>query len=77
MPDDATGNGLRGRDLAGLGGFLVGAVVAGLALGLFIDDRAGTEPVFSLVGVFVGILLAVLGFALRVRAALRDPDPGD
>lgn len=72
MPDDETASGLRGRDLAGLGGVLVGSVVAGLVLGLFIDDRASTSPVFSLIGVFGGIAAGAVGFWLRVRAALRE-----
>ena len=71
MVDDAT-NGLRGRDLIGIGGLLAGAVVAGLVLGLVVDDQAGTSPVFSLIGVFVGIVAGAVGFWLRVRAALRE-----
>jgi F0F1-type ATP synthase assembly protein I len=63
--------GLRGRDLIGLGGLLVGAVVAGTLLGLLADDAAGTSPVFTLVGVFLGMALGALGFALRVRSATR------
>jgi F0F1-type ATP synthase assembly protein I len=72
MADDAPGKGLRGRDLVGLGGLLAGSVIAGLVIGLFIDDRAGTEPVFSLIGVFAGIICGAVGFWVRVRAALRD-----
>ena len=71
MVDDAT-NGLRGRDLIGLGGVLAGAVIAGLVLGLVIDDRAGTSPVFTLVGVFLGMAAGAAGFVVRVRAALRE-----
>ena len=55
----------------GLGGLLVGAVVAGLVLGLLVDDAAGTSPVFTLLGVGLGIVAGGLGFWLRVRAALR------
>ncbi|HET6153383.1 MAG TPA: AtpZ/AtpI family protein [Marmoricola sp.] len=72
MADDASGQGLRGRDLLGLGGLLAGSVIAGLVIGLLIDDKAGTSPVFSLVGVFVGIVAGAAGFWVRVRAALRD-----
>jgi F0F1-type ATP synthase assembly protein I len=71
MVDDAT-NGLRGRDLVGLGGVLAGAVIAGLVLGLVIDDQAGTSPVFTLLGVFAGIAAGAAGFVVRVRAALRE-----
>lgn len=63
--------GLRGRDLIGLGGLLVGAVVVGTVLGLVLDDVAGTAPVLTIAGVFLGILAAGLGFWLRVRSALR------
>lgn len=63
--------GLRGRDLIGLGGLLVGAVVAGTLLGLLLDDAAGTSPAFTVAGVFLGMVLGAVGFALRVRAATR------
>ena len=62
---------LSGRDLAGLGGVLVAAVVGGLVLGLLVDQWWGTDPVFALVGVFVGIAVGCLAFFARVRAALR------
>ncbi len=61
----------RGRDLAGLGGVLVGAVVAGLVIGLLIDNRAGTSPTFSLLGIAVGIVAGGVAFWLRVRSALK------
>lgn len=64
--------GLRGRDLIGLGGLLVGAVVAGTVLGLLVDGAAGTSPVFTILGVFAGIAGAGAGFWLRVRSALRS-----
>ena len=66
--DDA---GLRGRDLIGLGGLLVGAVVAGTVLGILLDNAAGTTPAFTIVGVFLGMAGGALGFALRVRSAVR------
>ncbi len=72
MVDENSEQGLRGRDLIGLGGLLVGAVVAGLVLGLFIDDRADTSPTYTLIGIALGIAAGGVGFYLRVRAALRD-----
>jgi F0F1-type ATP synthase assembly protein I len=68
QPSDA---GLRGRDLIGLGGLLVGAIVAGTLLGLLLDHVAGTTPVFTVIGVFLGMAAGASGFALRVRAAVR------
>lgn len=62
---------LSGRDLAGLGGVLVAAVVGGLVLGLLLDKWWGTDPVFALAGVLVGIVVGCVVFFLRVRSALR------
>jgi F0F1-type ATP synthase assembly protein I len=69
---DPPSAGLRGRDLLGLGGLLVGAVVGGLVIGLLVDQAAGTSPVFVLVGMAVGIVLGGIAFWARVRVALRD-----
>jgi len=56
----------------GLGGLLVGSVVAGVVVGVLVDNLAGTSPIFSLVGIGLGIVLGGVGFWLRVRAALRE-----
>ena len=72
MGDERTENTLRGRDLAGLGGLLVGAVVGGLVLGYVVDEQVGSSPLWTLVGIALGILAGAVGFAARVRAALRD-----
>lgn len=71
MADDNNDKTLRGRDLAGLGGVLVGCVVAGLVVGLIVDDKAGTSPVFSLVGIALGIVAGGVAFWLKVRSVLR------
>ena len=71
MADERSDAALRGRDLIGLGGLLAGAVVAGLVLGLLLDNAAGTSPVFTLCGVGLGIVAGAVGFWLRVRSAMR------
>jgi F0F1-type ATP synthase assembly protein I len=76
MPEPSTDSsgdaGLRGRDLIGLGGLLVGAVVVGTVLGILIDRAADTTPVFTMLGVFLGIVAAGVGFWLRVRSAMQS-----
>jgi len=62
---------LRGRDLAGLGGMLAGAVIVGLVLGLFADHATGDSPTWTLVGLGLGILAGIVGFWLRVRDVLK------
>jgi F0F1-type ATP synthase assembly protein I len=71
MADGQPDEGLRGRDLAGLGGMLAGAVVVGLVVGLLVDHALGSSPVWTLVGIFLGIVAGGIGFWLRVRSALR------
>lgn len=71
MVDDNSDRSFRGRDLAGLGGLLVGCVVAGLVIGYLVDDSAGTSPVFTLAGIAAGIVSGALAFWLRVRRFLR------
>jgi F0F1-type ATP synthase assembly protein I len=72
MGDEHTENTLRGRDLAGLGGLLVVAVVGGMVIGLLVDDRAGTTPAGVLIGIAIGIVAGIVASWIRVRAALRD-----
>jgi F0F1-type ATP synthase assembly protein I len=72
MADDPTESGLRGRDLIGLGGLLVGGVVGGMLVGLLVDNAFDSSPVGVLIGVLLGVVLGCTGFALRVRRALRS-----
>jgi F0F1-type ATP synthase assembly protein I len=71
MADERSDAALRGRDLIGLGGLLVGSVVLCTVLGLVLDRSLDSGPTFTLVGVGVGMVLAVVGFWLRIRSALR------
>jgi F0F1-type ATP synthase assembly protein I len=57
--------------LVGLGGFLVGCVVAGLVIGGLVDNLAGSSPVGVLVGLSVGVVVAVVGSCLRIATYLR------
>jgi F0F1-type ATP synthase assembly protein I len=70
---DASSSDLRGRDLIGLGGLLAGCVVAFTALGYVLDQAAGTSPVFTLIGIALGMVAGAVGFWAKVRSALRDP----
>jgi F0F1-type ATP synthase assembly protein I len=72
MGEPRTPNGLRGRDLVGLGGILVAAVVGGMVIGLLVDRSAGTEPTWTLVGIAIGVIAGIAAFVARVRAALRE-----
>ena len=70
---DGQAEGLRGRDLIGLGGMLAGSVIACTALGYLLDQAIDSTPVFTLVGIALGMVAGGVGFWVRVRSALRDP----
>jgi F0F1-type ATP synthase assembly protein I len=72
-PRKGTGDGLRGRDLASLGGMVAGSVIGFMVVGILLDRVAGSTPAFTLVGLALGVVGGCVGFWLRVRAALRDP----
>jgi F0F1-type ATP synthase assembly protein I len=72
MAEPRTPNGLRGRDLIGLGGVLVAGVVGGMVIGILVDEAADTSPAWTLVGVAAGVVLGIAAFVVRVRAALRE-----
>jgi len=61
----------RGRDLAGLGGMVAGAVVLGLVVGLPVDNATGDSPTWTLVGIGLGIAAGIAGFVARVRSVLK------
>jgi F0F1-type ATP synthase assembly protein I len=71
MPDGQPDPTLRGRDLVGLGGMLAGAVVVGLVLGMLADRATGSAPVWTLVGISLGILAGIAAFVVRVRDVLK------
>ena len=50
---------------------LAGSVVAFTVLGLLVDRLADTGPVFTLIGVGLGMVGGAVGFWARVRSALR------
>jgi F0F1-type ATP synthase assembly protein I len=57
--------------LVGLGSFLVGCVVAGLVIGWFVDDVADSSPIGILIGLSVGVVVAVVGSCVRIASYLR------
>jgi F0F1-type ATP synthase assembly protein I len=73
MADDGSREVLRGRDLIGLGGLLAGSVIVCTVLGYLLDQAFDTTPVFTLIGIALGMVAGAVGFWARVRSALRDP----
>ena len=47
--------------LTGVGFFIGACIVLGILVGRWIDDKMGTEPVFILGGLIIGIAVAIYG----------------
>lgn len=63
---------------AGIGFAVVAALLLPILIGLFADSRTGRAPVFTLVGVFVGLALAgweLVRLGKRTAALPEDPMP--
>ena len=56
--------------LMGLGWYFALSIVGGIAGGLLLDSWLDTEPIFTLIGLFGGILLAFWGGYFLLMEAL-------
>ncbi|HDP25075.1 MAG TPA: AtpZ/AtpI family protein [Deltaproteobacteria bacterium] len=55
-------------DLSTMGFAMVISIVLGLVIGLYLDNRMGTEPIFTLLFIFGGILS---GFRIMYKNYMR------
>ncbi|HYS70180.1 MAG TPA: AtpZ/AtpI family protein [Gemmatimonadaceae bacterium] len=68
------GQGLSGADFAGLGVQFAVAIVAFLFAGQWLDNRLGTNGLFTIVGVFVGAAAAFYNMYRKISAAQKRDD---
>ena len=68
------GKGLSGADFAGLGVQFAVAIVAFLFAGQWLDNRLGTNGLFTVVGVFVGAAGAFYNMYRKISAAQKRDD---
>jgi len=66
--------GLSGADFAGLGVQFAVAIVAFLFAGQWLDNRLGTNGLFTIVGVFVGAAGAFYNMYRKISAAQKRDD---
>lgn len=52
--------------LLGIGWYIAICILLGVFIGYWVDDATGLKPIFTLVGILFGLLLAVVGGARMV-----------
>ena len=60
------------RELIGIGSAIAGLIAGGMLLGWFIDTRADTSPVLTLVGLAVGMASASYYMYVKFRSVMKD-----
>ncbi len=67
--------------LLGAGWFFATAVISGVFIGVWADDKTGLEPTFTLIGIVLGLAVAGVGgyrmlLPLVRRLGENDPEQG-
>jgi F0F1-type ATP synthase assembly protein I len=60
------------RELIGIGSAIAGLIAGGMLLGWFIDTRADSSPLLTLVGLAVGIVTACFYATKKFKNLLKD-----
>lgn len=58
----------------GFGGFVVVCIVGGLFGGLWLDRTFGVSPLFTLVGLLLGVVVAMVGVVRMSQRAMDELD---
>ena len=63
-------------NLLGIGWYFAIAVVLGTVLGVWLDGVTNRSPLFTLLGLGLGLMVAFVGSYQMIRKALYPKDPG-
>lgn len=63
--------------LLGAGWYFALCVIGGVLLGLWLDSVSGLEPLFLLLGILLGLAVALVGGIRMVRPVLRMNEKRD
>ncbi len=47
--------------LVGVGFFIAGSIVLGVFAGIWLDSRFGTQPILTIIGLLLGLIVAFYG----------------
>jgi hypothetical protein len=60
--------------LLGIGWFIALSIIGGFGVGLWLDGKTGTRPLFTLLGGLLGIIVAFYGMFKLLLPLLRGKD---
>ena len=63
--------------LVGIGWHIAFSLIAGALGGFWLDNHLDTAPIFSLLGVTLGLLVAMVGLYLLVRPLMKEENKTD
>lgn len=58
--------------LTGVGFFIAACILLGTLAGIWLDGKLDTRPLFILLGLFLGLVLAVYGVYQMIRPLMSD-----
>jgi F0F1-type ATP synthase assembly protein I len=58
--------------LVGVGFYISTCILGGVLVGLWIDDKLQKKPLFMILGLMFGLILAVVGVYQMLRPLLHD-----
>jgi F0F1-type ATP synthase assembly protein I len=73
-PEQSSKKGLSGADFAGVGLQFALAIIAFLYAGQWLDNRLGTNALFTIAGVFLGASAAFYNMYRKISAAQKQDD---
>ncbi len=63
--------------LTGVGFFIGGAIVMGVAAGLWLDNKLNAGPILVIAGLLLGIVVAVFGVYQMLLPLMSDKNNGE
>jgi F0F1-type ATP synthase assembly protein I len=67
----------RALGIIGIGWFIVFAILVGVLSGRWLDEQLGSEPVFLLIGLILGLAIAFYGTFLLVPRINNNQSKGN
>ncbi len=63
---------LAALQLLGVGFFVAASIILGVVGGRWIDNRLNSEPLFLIIGLLLGVVVAFYGVYLMLRPLMDD-----